>query len=227
MNRSSLRRTAAGGAALVALTLGMAACGDDSDSGSAASDQTTAAAATPTAPMSSDPTSSDSPMTDVAAAQTFGPACDAIPKDGKGSFNGMVTDPVATAASNNPLLSTLVTAVTAVPGLADTLNAAPGLTVFAPTNDAFGKIPEKDLTKVLADQATLTAILSHHVVGEQLGPDQLAGEHQTLNGDTITIEGDANSGFTVDGAAANVICGNIPTKNATVYVIDSVLMPTK
>jgi len=227
MNRSSLRRTAAGGAALVALTLGMAACGDDSDSGSAASDQTTAAAATPTAPMSSDPTSSDSPMTDDAAAQTFGPACDAIPKDGKGSFNGMVTDPVATAASNNPLLSTLVTAVGAVPGLADTLNAAPGLTVFAPTNDAFGKIPEKDLTKVLADQATLTAILSHHVVGEQLGPDQLAGEHQTLNGDTITIEGDADSGFTVDGAAANVICGNIPTKNATVYVIDSVLMPTK
>jgi uncharacterized surface protein with fasciclin (FAS1) repeats len=232
MNRSSLRRTAAGGAALVALTLGMAACGDDSDSGSSASDETTAAAATPTDPMSSDsmssdPMSSDSPMTDDAAAQTFGPACDAIPKDGKGSFNGMVTDPVATAASNNPLLSTLVTAVGAVPGLADTLNAAPGLTVFAPTNDAFGKIPEKDLNKVLADQATLTAILSHHVVGEQLGPDQLAGEHKTLNGDTITIEGDADSGFTVDGGAANVICGNIPTKNATVYVIDSVLMPTK
>src|SRR3954453_10034517 len=227
MNRSSLRRTAAGGAALVALTLGMAACGDDSASGSAASDETTAAAATPTAPMSSDPASSDSPMTDDAAAQTFGPACDAIPKDGKGSFNGMVTDPVATAASNNPLLSTLVTAVGAVPGPADTLNAAPALTVFAPTNDGFGKIPEKDLKAVLADQATLTAILSHHVVGEQLGPDQLAGEHETLNGDMLTIEGDADSGFTVDGAAASVICGNIPTKNATVYVIDSVLMPTK
>jgi uncharacterized surface protein with fasciclin (FAS1) repeats len=166
-------------------------------------------------------------MADDAGAEVFGPACDAIPKDGKGSFNGMVTDPVATAASNNPLLSTLVTAVGEVPGLADTLNAAPALTVFAPTNDAFGKIPEKDLNAVLADQPTLTAILSHHVVGEQVGPDQLAGEHETLNGDTITIEGDVDSGFTVDGAAANVICGNIPTKNATVYVIDSVLMPTK
>ena len=221
MNRSSLRRTGAAGAALIALTLGLAACGDDSDSGSAASDETTAAAATPSDPMSSDPMAAD------AGAETFGPGCSAIPTDGKGSFNGMVTDPVATAASNNPLLTTLVAAVTAVSGLADTLNAAPALTVFAPTNDGFGKIPEKDLNAVLADQPTLTAILSHHVVGEQLGPDQLAGEHETLNGDTITIEGDAETGFTVDGDAANVICGNIPTKNATVYVIDSVLMPTK
>ena len=139
----------------------------------------------------------------------------------------MVTDPVATAASNNPLLTTLVAAVTAVPGLADTLNAAPALTVFAPTDDAFAKIPEKDLNAVLADQATLTAILSHHVIGEQLDPTAIAGEHETLNGDTVTVEGDTDAGLTVDGGTANVICGNIPTKNATVYVIDSVLMPTK
>jgi uncharacterized surface protein with fasciclin (FAS1) repeats len=222
MNRSSLRRTGAAGVALIALSLGLAACGDDADSGSSASDDTSSSAAAP-----ADDTTAEPAMDDDAGADTFGPGCSAIPKDGKGSFNGMVTDPVATAASNNPLLTTLVTAVTAVPGLADTLNAAPALTVFAPTNDGFGKIAEKDLNAVLADQATLTAILSHHVVGEQLGPDQLAGEHETLNGDTITIEGDADSGFTVDGAAANVICGNIPTKNATVYVIDSVLMPTK
>jgi uncharacterized surface protein with fasciclin (FAS1) repeats len=219
MNRSSLRRAGAAGVALIALSLGLAACGDDADSGSSASNGTSSSAAAPADDMGAEPAMD-------AGADTFGPACDAIPKDGKGSFNGMVTDPVATAASNNPLLSTLVTAVGAVPGLADTLNAAPALTVFAPTNDAFGKIPEKDLNAVLADQATLTAILSHHVVAEQLGPDQLAGEHETLNGDTITIEGDTEAGFTVDGAAANVICGNIPTKNATVYVIDSVLMPT-
>ena len=221
MNRSFLRRTGAAGAALIALSLGLAACGDDADSGSSASDDTSSSAAAP-----ADDTTAE-PAMDDAGADVFGPACDAVPKDGKGSFNGMVTDPVATAASNNPLLTTLVAAVTAVPGLADTLNAAPALTVFAPTNDAFGKIAEKDLNAVLADQATLSAILSHHVVGEQVGPDQLAGEHETLNGDMITIEGDADAGFTVDGAAANVICGNIPTKNATVYVIDSVLMPTK
>ena len=221
MNRSSLRRTGAAGVALIALSLGLAACGgDDADSGSSASADTSSSAAAPADDMSAEPAMD-------AGADTFGPGCSAIPQDGKGSFNGMVTDPVATAASNNPLLTTLVAAVTAVPGLADTLNAAPALTVFAPTDDAFAKIPEKDLNAVLADQATLTAILSHHVVGEQVGPDQLAGEHETLNGDTITIEGDADAGFTVDGAAANVICGNIPTKNATVYVIDSVLMPTK
>jgi len=222
VNLSSLRRTGAAGAALIALTMGLAACGDDASSGSSAGDDTSSAPSSAPA----DDMTAEAAMDD-AGADVFGPACDAIPKDGKGSFNGMVTDPVATAASNNPLLSTLVTAVGAVPGLADTLNAAPALTVFAPTNDAFGKIPADDLKAVLADQATLTAILSHHVVGEQLGPDQLAGEHETLNGDMITIEGDAESGFTVDGAAANVICGNIPTKNATVYVIDSVLMPTK
>ena len=218
MKRSSLRRTGAAGAALLALTIGLAACGsDDSGSDGSASGDTTSSA---------QPSAVAGSTTADAGAQTFGPACDAIPKDGKGSFNGMVTDPVATAASNNPLLSTLVSAVGAVPGLADTLNAAPALTVFAPTNDAFTKIPEADLSKVMADQATLSAILSHHVVGEQLGPDQLAGSHQTLDGDTITIAGDQDSGFTVDGKTANIICGNVPTANATVYVIDSVLMPT-
>jgi uncharacterized surface protein with fasciclin (FAS1) repeats len=222
MNRSSLRRTGAAGAALIALSMGLAACGDDADSsGGSASDDTSSSAAAP-----ADDTSAD-PMADDAGAEVFGPACDAVPKDGKGSFNGMVTDPVATAASNNPLLGTLVAAVTAVPGLADTLNAAPALTVFAPTDDAFAKIPEADLQAVLADQATLTAILSHHVVGEQLDPTAITGEHETLNGDMVTVDGDTEAGLTVDGGTANVICGNIPTKNATVYVIDSVLMPTK
>jgi uncharacterized surface protein with fasciclin (FAS1) repeats len=221
MNRSSLRRTAAGGAALIALTMGLAACGDDADSDSSASDDTTSSAAAPADDATTEAAADD------AGADVFGPACDAIPQDGKGSFNGMVTDPVATAASNNPLLTTLVAAVTAVPGLADTLNAAPALTVFAPTDDAFAKIPEKDLQAVLADQATLTAILSHHVVGEQLDPTAITGEHETLNGDMVTVDGDTEAGLTVDGGAANVICGNIPTKNATVYVIDSVLMPTK
>ncbi len=219
MNPSSLRRTGAAGIAVIALSMGLAACGDDSDSGSSAGDDTSAAPA-----PSGD--ASEATMTD-AGAETFGPGCSAIPTDGKGSFNGMVTDPVATAASNNPLLTTLVAAVGAVPGLGDTLNAAPALTVFAPTDDAFAKIPEKDLNAVLADQATLAAILSHHVIGENLEPEALVGDHDTLNGDTVTVEGDTDAGLTVDGGAANVICGNIPTKNATVYVIDSVLTPTK
>jgi uncharacterized surface protein with fasciclin (FAS1) repeats len=135
----------------------------------------------------------------------------------------MVKDPVATAASNNPLLSTLVTAVTKA-GLVDTLNGADGLTVFAPTNDAFAKLPKADLDKVLADKATLTKILTHHVVAGQLDPSAVAGKQTTLAKDQVTVSGDTN-GMQVDGA--KVLCGNIPTANATVYVIDTVLMPAQ
>lgn len=231
MNRSTLRRTGAAGAAILALSLGLAACGDDADSGGDAATDTTSSAPAETETSEAAPSeeaSDDAAGGDV-AAQTFGEGCAAVPTDPSdpGSFDGMVQDPVATAASNNPVLKTLVTAVGAVPGLADTLNAAPALTVFAPTDDAFAKIPAKDLEAVLADQATLTAILSHHVIGEQLDPEAVVGEHDTLNQDTVTVEGDAEAGMTVDGGAANVICGNVPTANATVYIIDSVLMPTK
>jgi uncharacterized surface protein with fasciclin (FAS1) repeats len=212
----SLRTT--GLAATLALSLGLAACGG-SDSGSA-----TAASGDSKSEMSSSaaaPATSEAAMSG-AGSQTFGPGCSAIPTSGAGSFDGMVKDPVATAASNNPLLSTLVSAVTKA-GLVDTLNGAEGLTVFAPTNDAFSKIPKDQLDKVLADKATLTAILTHHVVAGQLDPSAVAGTQTTLNKDTVTVSGDT-SGMTVDGA--NVICGNIPTANATVYVVDTVLMPS-
>jgi len=135
----------------------------------------------------------------------------------------MATQPVATAASANPLLQTLVKAVGAA-GLGDTLNSAQGITVFAPTDDAFGKIPSKTLDKVLKDKKTLTTILSHHVIGEQLSPDQLAGTHKTLAGDTVTVKGSGED-FTVGDENAKILCGNIPTANATVYVVDTVLMP--
>ncbi|MEO7754527.1 MAG: fasciclin domain-containing protein [Terracoccus sp.] len=208
----------------LALPLSLAACGSSS------TDTTTAApaaggAATSAAPMPSETMSSDA--TSSAAmdptSMVFGEACAAVPKDGKGSFNGMATDPVATAASNNPLLSTLVTAVKAA-GLVDTLNSAPEITVFAPTNDAFAKIPEADLKKVLADKPTLTKILTNHVIAGKLSPDQLAGTHKTLAGTDITVEGSGEK-FTVGKDKANVLCGNVPTANATVYIIDSVLMP--
>ena len=155
--------------------------------------------------------------------QPFGPACSAVPKDGKGSFSGMATDPVATAASNNPVLSTLVSAVKAA-GLVDTLNSAPAVTVFAPTNDAFAKIPADTLNKVLADKETLTKILTNHVVAGKIPPDQLAGDHKTLAGTTLTVKGSGEM-FTVGTENANVVCGNVSTANATVYIVDSVLMP--
>ena len=220
MKRTTLRRSGTA-AAVLALSMSLAAGGGDGDDeATSGSDDTTSESSAPADDMSEDAAAQG------AGAAVFGDACSAIPTSGKGSFDGMVTDPVATAASNNPLLSTLVAAVGAVPGLADTLNGAEALTVFAPTNDAFGKIPEADLNAVLADTDALAAILSHHVIGENLDPEAVVGEQQSLNKDTITIEGDTEAGMTVDGGAANVICGNIPTANATVYVIDSVLMPT-
>jgi uncharacterized surface protein with fasciclin (FAS1) repeats len=217
MTSNTLRRT--GGLAALALTatLGLAACGSSDDSSASASDQTSMSS-TP-----SDTSSSDAGSTSDAGAQTFGPGCSAIPTSGAGSFDGMADQPVATAASANPLLKTLVKAVGAA-GLGDTLNSAQGITVFAPTDDAFGKIPSKTLDKVLKDKKTLTTILSHHVIGEQLSPDQLAGEHKTLAGDTLTVKGSGED-FTVDDENAKILCGNIPTANATVYVVDTVLMP--
>jgi uncharacterized surface protein with fasciclin (FAS1) repeats len=159
---------------------------------------------------------------DAMASGEFGEGCAAIPKSGAGSLEGMSTAPVATAASNNPVLETLVTAVTKAE-LVDTLNSAPELTVFAPANDAFGAIPKQDLNALLADKPQLTKVLTHHVVEGKLTPEDVAGTHKTLAGDQITVEG---SGEDFSVGEANVICGNVQTANATVYVIDGVLMPS-
>jgi uncharacterized surface protein with fasciclin (FAS1) repeats len=206
-----LRRTGTAAAVLLTLSLSLTACGDD-DNGSGDSK----AEDTPSSQTTDDSKAG-------AAADTFGPGCSAIPTSGAGSFNGMATEPVATAASANPLLTTLVAAVGEA-GLVDTLNSAEGLTVFAPTDDAFGKIPKKDLDGVLADKDLLTTILTHHVIAGQLSPEQVAGTHETLAGDELVVEGSGDS-FTVGKESAAILCGNIPTANATVYVIDSVLMP--
>lgn len=218
---STLRRTSGLAALALTATLGLAACGssDSSDSAASGSD-TSMSSMSPSDSMSMSP--SDSAMD--AGAQTFGAGCASVPTDGAGSFNGMATEPVATAASANPLLKTLVAAVGKA-GLGDTLNSADGITVFAPTDDAFAAIPKKTLAGVLADKATLTKILTYHVVPGQLTPQDLAGTHKTLEGDTLKVSGSGED-FTVGADNAKVLCGNIPTANATVYVIDSVLMPS-
>jgi len=187
-----------------------------------------AASTAPSTAMSAPSSTGAMPATTGSAAMTdFGSACSAVPTTGAGSFNGMATAPVATAASANPVLSTLVTAVKAA-GLVDTLNNAQGITVFAPDNAAFAKIPAATLTSVLANQAELTKILTYHVVSGRLTPAQLAGTHTTLEGGSITVTGSGQD-FTVTGGTAsntaNVICGNVQTANATVYIIDSVMMP--
>ncbi|MBB5083987.1 putative surface protein with fasciclin (FAS1) repeats [Nonomuraea endophytica] len=168
-------------------------------------------------------TTRPAPATSPAMADgPFGAACSAVPADGEGSFTGMADDPVATAASNNPVLSTLVTAVKKA-GLVDTLNSAKDVTVFAPTNDAFAAIPKATLDKVLADKETLTKILTYHVVaGKQAPADLASADLKTLQGGTLSVKGSGES-YTVN--EAGVVCGNVPTANATVYIIDKVLMP--
>ncbi len=206
----------------IALPLSLAACGSSSTDTASPAPAAGGNSST-SAPMSETPTPSKTTSGADTMNAVFGAGCALVPKDGKGSFNGMATDPVATAASNNPLLSTLVTAVKAA-GLVDTLNSAPEITVFAPTNDAFAKIPADTLKKVLADKPTLTKILTNHVVAGKLSPAMLAGTHKTLAGTEITVKGSGEN-FTVGKADAKVLCGNVPTANATVYIIDSVLMP--
>jgi uncharacterized surface protein with fasciclin (FAS1) repeats len=206
------RRTVALAAAGVMLVLPLAACGGDDD--------TTAAATTGS---SSAPEATESPAEDMTASGPFGPACASVPEEGAGSLDGMAQDPVATAASNNPALSTLVTAVGEA-GLAETLNTTEDITVLAPTNEAFEAMDQATLDTAMKDpKGLLTTVLTYHVLKGQIAPEDLAGTQTSLQGGEVTIEGSGED-FTVDGAAT-VVCGNVQTANATVYLIDQVLLP--
>ena len=176
---------------------------------------TVSASTAPSTPMASD----------SAMAGPTGPLCAAVPADGEGSVSGMADDPVGTAASNNPLLSTLVAAVTAA-NLGDTLNSAGPFTVFAPVNSAFDKIPGDTLQSVLADVPTLTSILTYHVLPQQWSSADLVagGTFTTVNGADLTVAM-VNDTLVINGGAAAVQCADVPTANATVYLIDTVLMP--
>jgi uncharacterized surface protein with fasciclin (FAS1) repeats len=213
MNTKLRTRTLGLAALAMTASMSLAACGSDSEA------ETASEPTTSETPMESEsPMESEEPM---AAEGPFGPGCAGVPTEGEGSVEGMADDPVATAASNNPLLKTLVAAVTEA-GLVDTLNSADALTVFAPTDDAFAAIPKKDLNALLKDKEALTTVLTHHVVAGQLSPEDVAGEHETLAGDMLTVEGSGED-FTIGDAS--VVCGNVQTANATVYVVDQVLMP--
>ncbi|MGW4346665.1 fasciclin domain-containing protein [Streptomyces sp. NPDC004690] len=212
-----IRRLAVALAAAAVLPLALTACSDDSGDSGASDTSAKASASSGSDDMGGSGSSAS------AMDQPFGAACSAVPKNGAGSFDGMAQDPVATAASHNPVLSTLVTAVKKA-GLVDTLNNAQDITVFAPTDDAFAKIPKATLDKVLGDKAELTKILTYHVVGKHLAPKDLTkGSYETLEKSRLTTAGSGET-YTVDGSA-KVVCGNVRTANATVYIVDTVLMP--
>jgi uncharacterized surface protein with fasciclin (FAS1) repeats len=222
----------------VAITaaLVLAACGgaaeETTDTDAAAPEETTASEE-PMADMESEEPMDEESMDDSAAmAGPVGPGCEEfateIAPDGEGSVEGMSDDPVAVAASNNPILTTLTAAVSGGVNpdvdLVDTLNGDE-FTVFAPVDDpAFAAIDEETLAALSEDAELLTSILTYHVVPGQISPADLAGTTQTtVQGGDVEIAGEPEA-LTVNGA--NVICGGVTTANATVYLIDAVLMPT-
>lgn len=216
--------------AVGSLSLSACAGGNDAGSGDSSSMSMESSSA---APMTESSSGSSSMSSDMAsdmdpAANLVGPGCEAYAKmvpDGAGSVKGMAQDPVAVAASNNPMLKTLTKAVSGKLNpkvdLVDTLNSDE-FTVFAPVDDAFAAIPKKDLNAVVEDADQLTKVLTYHVVPGQMNPDEIEGTHKTVEGDEVEVTG---SGDDLKVNGASVICGGVKTANATVYLIDQVLMP--
>lgn len=146
----------------------------------------------------------------LAAAVSFAPAAQAQQKD--------VVD-TAVAAGN---FKTLATALQAA-GLIDALKGKGPFTVFAPTDEAFAKIPKADLDALLKDKAKLTAVLTYHVVSGKVMAADVMGlkSAKTLQGGSLTI--DTSNGVKVDGA--NVVKTDIACTNGVIHVIDSVVLP--
>lgn len=223
MKRMNRKFAAALGLIAVA-SVGLTAC--SSGTGTTESSAPASSAAATSAPAS--PSSTESAGEMDPAANLVGSGCaayaEAVPS-GDGSVAGMAQDPVAVAASNNPLLKTLTAAVSGELNpkvdLVDTLNSGE-FTVFAPVDDAFAAIPEKDLNAVVADDSLLSSILTYHVVPGQIAPSDIPGMHTTVQGEDLEVTG---SGDDLKVNDATVICGGVMTANATVYLIDSVLMP--
>ncbi|CAN5820633.1 hypothetical protein BH24ACT5_BH24ACT5_21470 [soil metagenome] len=230
-------------AAVMALGIVVAACGDDDDS-PATPEPASDATVTPDAVVASGPDAASTvaegnvPAGTVTGAGGFrtavrpqvieptGPACADLPTEGAGSLEGMAVDPAATAASNNPELSTLVAAVDAA-GLVDTLNGDGPFTIFAPSNAAFEKIPANVLDSILAQDDVLSSILTYHVIsGQALSGADLAaaGTEVTVNGAELTFTLDGDS-LLINNGAATVVCAGIPVANGIVHIIDSVLQP--
>nr|WP_166640264.1 fasciclin domain-containing protein [Amycolatopsis sp. SID8362] len=217
---TKLRVAGIGVAAVAALSLTACSSSDTASSGSSSSSM---APSSSMAAPSSSAAAADGVTTN---ADVFGPACSQLPQgSAPGSLDSMGPQPVASAASTNPLLTKLVAAVKAT-NLVDTLNSQQAITVFAPADPAFAALGDAKFAELAGKPAELAPILQYHVVGKRYDAKGLAaaGSLDTLNtaGGPLKIEGSGEN-LTVNGA--KILCGNIPTKNATVFVIDKVLTP--
>ncbi|MGL4305182.1 MAG: fasciclin domain-containing protein [Mycobacteriaceae bacterium] len=219
---SSRKAVVAASVAAVA-ALGLVACSDDSSTTSdRAGSSMNMSSSTSMAPSSS-PAMAD-PGSDLVGAACADYAAQ-VPS-GPGSVAGMATSPVAVAASNNPLLTTLVAAVSGKlnpnVNLVDTLNGGE-FTVFAPVDSAFAKIDPATIETLKTDTALLTKILTYHVVPGKIAPKDIDGTLTTVQGGTLAVTGTGND-IKVNGTTS-VVCGGVKTANATVYLVDSVLLP--
>jgi len=158
----------------------------------------------------------------------FGSGCDALPD--------APSDPTSPAAMRNravrevveehPQLTTLRDAVKKA-GMLNRFDDQTGLTMLLPTDAAFDKVPGWQLKLALSNKSMLTDILTYHVIEKPLNPKQLNldGPFTTLEGSELRVRGFGEK-LRLGAQNAHVVCGNIPTKNATVYFIDTVLLPT-
>jgi uncharacterized surface protein with fasciclin (FAS1) repeats len=153
-------------------------------------------------------------LADTAKAPTPAPSKDAV-----------VSKDIVDTAVADGRFKTLVAAVKEA-GLVDTLKSAGPFTVFAPTDDAFAKIPADTLKAVMADKAKLTSILTYHVVsGTKLAADVVKAKTlKTVQGGAVAVKA-SKAGVTVGGA--KVVITDIKTSNGVIHVIDTVLMPKK
>jgi uncharacterized surface protein with fasciclin (FAS1) repeats len=223
MFRSKLIRILA---LVFALGLVAAACGDDSESSESASDATEAPADETTAPDDTQMTDDTTPVDSSTICDTDGlvEAVESGPEDG--TLAGMADDPVGTAASSNPVLTTLVAAVTEA-DLVDTLNSAEELTVFAPTDCAFAELDPATLEAAMADPTgLLTTVLGFHVIPQRLSAADLTDgmELETFTGETLTVAVDGDT-ISLNDGGATVQVPDVETANATVFLIDSVMIP--
>jgi uncharacterized surface protein with fasciclin (FAS1) repeats len=215
------RKTFTAASLAAAAILTVSACSDDASTSASAETVSSSVA-----PASVAPAPMEREMDP--AADLVGPGCAdyaAQNPTGPGSVTGMAQDPVAVAASNNPMLTTLTAAVSGKlnpnVNLVDTLNGSE-FTVFAPTDAAFAKIDPATIETLKTDSDLLSSILTYHVVPGQASPTQVIGTHKTVQGGDVTVTGGGNAIKVND---AGVVCGGVRTANATVYLIDTVLMP--
>lgn len=218
-----MQRLASAGA-MVAVVISMAACGVPDPNPNNLN------------PRGAAPPGADTNTGVTIPIDVFGAGCANLPQGyAPGSLQAVQSQPVLAGAEDDPMLTTLATSANAA-GLTQTLNyTEQAITVFAPDNAAFADLQKslgaQRFNALLADKNALGNILKYHVLAARNSRQTLvsAGAVPTLAGGTLQIR---NAGPTISvtdgsGATATVLCGNIPTANAVVYVIDKVLMPNK